>query len=84
MMSFPSSVFRFPQIGSDLKFSRLYAISSPLPEFCGDVRVSDASFFTGGKYLFREMPAVYLLDRKGTVVLKEVRLQTVVETVKSR
>lgn len=55
-----------------------------LPDFCTDARVADPEFFARGKYLFREMPAVYLLDRRGTVVLKEVRLQSVVETVKSR
>jgi hypothetical protein len=30
------------------------------------------------------MPGIYLLDRSGTVLLKEVRLQSVVEAVKSR
>ena len=58
--------------------------ASQLPEFCADVRVADPAFFAEGKYLFREMPAIYLLDRNGTVLLKEVRLQTVVDTVKSR
>ena len=58
--------------------------ASQLPEFCADVRVADPAFFAEGKYLFREMPAIYLLDRNGTVLLKEVRLQSVVETVKSR
>ena len=60
------------------------AQASLLPDFCTDTRVEDADFFPKGKYLFREMPAIYLLDRNGTVLLKEVRLQTVVETVKSR
>lgn len=62
-----------------------WAAQEPLlPDFCTDARVADPDFFPRGKYLFREMPAIYLLDRSGRVLLKEVRLQSVVGTVKSR
>lgn len=84
--AFCAAVGKMAVLGVDVTADpeRWAASGAQLPDFCTDARVADPDFFTGGKYLFREMPGIYLLDRSGTVLLNEVRLQSVVEAVKSR
>ena len=52
-----------------------------LPGWCESVMLGDPDFFNEAKYYFEEMPALYLLDGNGIVLLKQALLPDVIGTL---
>ena len=51
--------------------SQWFQKDQTIPECCDDAMLADNDFFSAGKYLFKAMPALYLLDKDGTVLIKD-------------
>lgn len=52
-----------------------------LPRWCEPAMLGESEFFDEAKYFFEEMPAIYLLDSKGTVILKQAFLPDVIDVL---
>ena len=52
-----------------------------IPLWCEAAMLGELEFFDEAKYFFEEMPALYLLDSNGTVILKQAIIPDVIDTV---
>jgi len=76
---FANGVLDFACIDISSEEADWMGLPSLFPAFCQSLLLSDTSFFSEGKYIFRQMPALYLIGADGKIVQKETSLSSLLQ-----